>query len=164
MSIRTLVTNALAAAAVIAGGAACSSEESSTPPAPQESPAPPADAAPVADAGTPGRPAGAAQAGQAAKSLTVPAPVSQDPPIPEDTEIVTTASGLQYSVLAPGEEGQRPKAGDKVKVHYSGWLTDGKMFDSSVRKGSPFEFTLGEGQVIAGWDEGVALMVKGARY
>jgi FKBP-type peptidyl-prolyl cis-trans isomerase len=166
LSIRTLVTNVLAATAAIAGGAGCSSEEPSAPPPPQERSAPPADAAPVADAGTPGRPADAAQAGQAAESpaAAVSAPASQDPPIPEDTEVVTTDSGLQYSVLAPGEEGQRPKAGDKVKVHYSGWLTDGKMFDSSVRRGSPSEFTLGEGQVIAGWDEGIALMDKGARY
>jgi peptidylprolyl isomerase len=79
------------------------------------------------------------------------------PPMPADTEIVTTASGLKYSVLAEGS-GPRPKSGSMVKVHYSGWLTDGTPFDSSRTRGTPFEFQLGMGNVIAGWDEGVALM------
>lgn len=86
----------------------------------------------------------------------------QSPEIPADTTIVTTASGLKYSVLAQGS-GPRPKAGSMVKVHYSGWLTDGTPFDSSVQRGEPFEFPLGAGQVIRGWDEGVALMQKGTR-
>jgi FKBP-type peptidyl-prolyl cis-trans isomerase len=84
------------------------------------------------------------------------------PPMPADTEIVTTASGLKYSVLAEGS-GPRPKSGSMVKVHYSGWLTDGTPFDSSRTRGTPFEFQLGMGNVIAGWDEGVALMQKGSR-
>jgi len=151
----------LVAATAITGGVACSSEEpaaTTVPPSSkaQENGAPPAEAAPPADAGD-------ARAGQAAQEVA-PTPATQDPPIPEDTDIVATDSGLEYSVLAPGEAGQRPKAGDKVKVHYSGWLLDGKLFDSSVPRGAPFEFTLGEGQVIRGWDEGVALMDKGARH
>jgi FKBP-type peptidyl-prolyl cis-trans isomerase len=89
----------------------------------------------------------------------------QDRPIPADTEIVTTASGLKYSVLAKGDDVTKPKSGDRVKVHYTGWLPDsGKIFDSSLTRGEPFEFPLGQRQVIAGWDEGVALMTRGARY
>ena len=84
------------------------------------------------------------------------------PKIPEDKEVVTTASGLKYSVLNPGDpKGIHPKIGDKVKVHYTGWLTDGKVFDSSVQRGQPAEFVLG--RVIEGWNEVVALMTKGER-
>ena len=84
------------------------------------------------------------------------------PPIPADKEVVTTASGLKYSVLVAGPEGKHPKVGDKVKVHYTGWLTDGKVFDSSRLRGEPTEFQLGG--VIPGWNEGLALMSVGSRY
>ena len=77
-------------------------------------------------------------------------------------KIVTTDSGLKYEILKEGD-GQVAKAGDKVKVHYTGWLTDGKKFDSSVDRGQPFQFNLGAGQVIKGWDEGVAGMKVGEK-
>ena len=57
--------------------------------------------------------------------------------------------------------GPAPKTGDTVKVHYTGWLTDGTKFDSSVDRGEPFEFVLGAGMVIQGWDRGVATMRVG---
>ena len=71
-----------------------------------------------------------------------------------------TDSGLEYEDTKPGD-GDEAKAGQKVRVHYTGTLTDGKKFDSSRDRGQPFEFTLGVGQVIKGWDEGVAGMKVG---
>ena len=75
---------------------------------------------------------------------------------------VKTASGLEYIDLVPGT-GPSPTAGKGVKVHYTGWLTDGKKFDSSVDRGQPFVFTVGVGQVIPGWDEGVLAMKVGGK-
>jgi FKBP-type peptidyl-prolyl cis-trans isomerase len=75
---------------------------------------------------------------------------------------VTTASGLQYEDLKVGD-GQMPKAGQTVSVHYTGWLTNGQKFDSSLDRGQPFQFTLGAGEVIRGWDEGVASMKVGGK-
>lgn len=74
----------------------------------------------------------------------------------------TTASGLTYEDLTPGT-GATPQAGQTVVVHYTGWLTDGKKFDSSVDRGQPFTFPLGQGRVIKGWDEGVASMQVGGK-
>jgi FKBP-type peptidyl-prolyl cis-trans isomerase FkpA len=74
----------------------------------------------------------------------------------------TTASGLQYEDLVEGT-GQAVKAGDSVQVHYTGWLTDGTKFDSSLDRRSPFTFPLGAGRVIKGWDEGVAGMKVGGK-
>jgi len=75
---------------------------------------------------------------------------------------VKTESGLQYWDIKVGL-GAIAKAGDHVKVHYTGWLTTGKKFDSSVDANQPFEFTLGQGEVIKGWDEGVAGMKVGGK-
>lgn len=72
-----------------------------------------------------------------------------------------TASGLQYEVLTAAE-GKKPKATDKVKVHYEGTLIDGTVFDSSYRRGEAISFGLN--QVIKGWTEGVQLMSVGAKY
>lgn len=97
-------------------------------------------------------------------ALHLPARAQDRPtrPIPADKDPVTTASGLRYSVLVPGGEGARPKLGDAVTVHYTGWLEDGTIFDSSVDRGQPATFKLGE--VIEGWNEGLALMTPGAKF
>ena len=79
-----------------------------------------------------------------------------------DENMTVTASGLHYLDLAVGE-GDEAQAGQDVRVHYTGWLTDGTKFDSSVDRGQPFEFSLGAGMVIRGWDEGVAGMRVGGK-
>ncbi len=84
-----------------------------------------------------------------------------------DTKVTTeaaqkTASGLGYTILTPGN-GPEAKAGQTVRVNYTGWLTDGTKFDSSLDTGSPFEFALGAGMVIKGWDEGVVGMKVGEK-
>ena len=71
-----------------------------------------------------------------------------------------TASGLQYKITEHGK-GEMAEAGDKVTAHYTGTLTNGKKFDSSKDRNQPFEFALGKGQVIGGWDEGFALLHVG---
>lgn len=76
--------------------------------------------------------------------------------------LVTTESGLQYEDKVVGQ-GENPSKGQTVTVHYTGWLTDGTKFDSSVDRGKPFNFSIGVGQVIRGWDEGVASMKKGGK-
>ena len=75
--------------------------------------------------------------------------------------VIVTGSGLQYEVLTAAE-GKKPKATDKVKVHYEGTLIDGTVFDSSYRRGEAISFGLN--QVIKGWTEGVQLMSVGAKY
>jgi peptidylprolyl isomerase len=76
--------------------------------------------------------------------------------------VVHLPDGLAYQDETLGK-GARPKTGDAVTVHYVGTLTSGKKFDSSRDRGTPFTFTIGEGQVIKGWDEGVATMRVGGR-
>lgn len=73
-----------------------------------------------------------------------------------------TDSGLQYKDLVVGE-GDLVKLGDELSMHYTGTLDDGTVFDSSVERGTPFTFTLGAGQVIKGWDEGVQGMRVGGK-
>lgn len=75
---------------------------------------------------------------------------------------VKTASGLQYWDIRVGT-GQVAKEGSHVRVHYTGWLTNGKKFDSSVDAGKPFDFTIGNGEVIKGWEEGVSGMKVGGK-
>ncbi|MGB3365219.1 MAG: FKBP-type peptidyl-prolyl cis-trans isomerase [Thermodesulfobacteriota bacterium] len=77
-------------------------------------------------------------------------------------DIKETPSGLKYIVIEEGT-GDKPTKGQKVKVHYTGKLEDGTVFDSSVKRGVPIEFTLGVGQVIKGWDEGIADMKVGEK-
>jgi peptidylprolyl isomerase len=77
-------------------------------------------------------------------------------------EEVTTPSGLKYTDEVVGS-GDAPSKGKKVRVHYTGKLTNGKKFDSSHDRKEPFEFTIGVGQVIRGWDEGVMSMKVGGK-
>lgn len=87
-------------------------------------------------------------------STAAPTPVTGDP--------VVTKSGLKYWDITVGT-GPEAVRGRTVRVHYTGWLANGKKFDSSVDRGRPFEFRLGEGEVIRGWDEGVAGMKVGGK-
>jgi len=84
-------------------------------------------------------------------------------PSPPAAGLRTRASGLQYEDLTVGA-GAEPRPGRPVRVHYTGWLqSNGAKFDSSYDRGVPFDFILGVGQVIAGWDEGVATMRVGGK-
>jgi FKBP-type peptidyl-prolyl cis-trans isomerase FkpA len=91
---------------------------------------------------------------KAAKKPAGPTKVSGKP--------ITTASGLQYWEIKKGT-GALAGAGKEVSVHYTGWLVNGKEFDSSLDSGEPIKFTLGTGQVIKGWDEGIAGMKVGGK-
>jgi peptidylprolyl isomerase len=91
---------------------------------------------------------------------------AQDLPAPSDvkappTDATKTPSGLAYKVVKPGTGKAHPTATSSVTVNYTGWTTDGKMFDSSVTRGQPATFPLN--RVIAGWTEGVQLMVEGEK-
>ncbi len=77
-------------------------------------------------------------------------------------ETVTTSSGLKYVDIKVGD-GPMPQPGQVVSVHYTGWLVDGKKFDSSYDRKEPLEFSIGKGQVIKGWDEGVGSMRVGGK-
>ncbi len=94
----------------------------------------------------------------ARRAPTVPPPDVAAPP----ADVTTTASGLMYKVIKPGTGTRRPTPRDGVTVHYTGWTTDGKVFDSTVAKGMPV--TLELGNVIPGWTEGMQLMVEGDRW
>lgn len=85
------------------------------------------------------------------------------PPVPPGTPpLQTTASGLQYQDITAGT-GAEPQAGQTVTVNYTGWLENGTKFDASADHGGTFDFPLGKGQVIKGWDEGVATMKVGGK-
>ena len=88
----------------------------------------------------------------------LPAPADVAAPPPGSLKL---SSGMSTRLLQPGTGQRRPRATDRVSVHYTGWTTDGKMFDSSVQRGQPSEFAL-DG-VIRGWTEGVQMMVEGER-
>ena len=92
--------------------------------------------------------------GGAAPDLSAPSDVAAPP-----ADAMFTTSGLASKVLVAGEGTRRPRATDRVRVDYSGWQTDGTLFDSSLRRGMPSEFGL-DG-VIDGWTEGLQLMVEG---
>ncbi len=100
------------------------------------------------------------------KAASAPAPAPKPIPAPEDVakapdSAEKTASGLASKVLQAGKGTKKPSATDTVTVHYSGWTTDGKLFDSSVQRGQPASFPLNG--VIKGWTEGLQLMVEGEK-
>ena len=111
--------------------------------------------------GQPGRPAGTVvfdiELIETRTNPATPPPDVKEPP----ADAMKTPSGLAYRVLKPGIGARKPASFDRVTVHYTGWTTDGKMFDSSVSRGTPTTFRLDS--VIAGWTEGVGLMVEGER-
>jgi len=107
-----------------------------------------------------------AQTAATPKNTTAQKPASAPPNTSAPTKVTglptKTASGLEYWDIKVGT-GAAAQSGQHVKVDYTGWLTTGKKFDSSVGTGRPFEFMLGAGQVIKGWDEGVAGMKVGGK-
>ncbi len=80
----------------------------------------------------------------------------------EKEKLMETSSGLQYLDLVKGA-GREAHVGETASVHYTGWLKDGSKFDSSLDRGQPFQFRLGAGRVIKGWDEGVVGMNIGSK-
>jgi FKBP-type peptidyl-prolyl cis-trans isomerase len=111
--------------------------------------------------GAPGKPAGTLVFDVELLSLNRAPAVPEDVDAPPETA-TKTESGLAYVVLEEGEGEATPGPETKVTVHYSGWTTDGEMFDSSVARGRPATFPLN--RVIKGWTEGLQLMKKGAKY
>lgn len=93
--------------------------------------------------------------------LTQQAFATEEKPMAQENEVVHP-SGLKHVDIVVGE-GAEAKAGQTVEVHYTGWLENGTKFDSSLDRGTPFKFQLGKGQVIKGWDEGVAGMKVGGK-
>jgi FKBP-type peptidyl-prolyl cis-trans isomerase len=96
--------------------------------------------------------------------------ISEIKPVEPIRGVVSLESGLKYEVIKVGKVDKSPQQGQKVVVHYAGWLSDktksdgkGRKFDSSVDRGQKFTFTIGVGQVIKGWDEGVKGMVVGEK-
>lgn len=109
--------------------------------------------------------------GLAALALTIaiPAALAEEKSTPtekKESKMIKTPSGLQYEDVKTGT-GNSPKTGQTCVMHYTGWLWEagakGKKFDSSVDRGQPFEFQIGRGMVIKGWDEGVASMKVGGK-
>jgi FKBP-type peptidyl-prolyl cis-trans isomerase len=113
------------------------------------------------------KPAAAAEAVKPAADAPkapAPAPVAAAPAVDlaNEPNAQTTPSGLKFVELKAGE-GAPAEVGKLAVVHYTGWLTNGTKFDSSVDRGTPFKFPLGAGRVIKGWDEGVASMKIGGK-
>jgi peptidylprolyl isomerase len=147
---KVLALSVPAAAALAVASASCQKSKEA-PPAP-----PPATAQAPQPAAPPPPPPPPEPEPEPPKGLPPPPDVKEAP-----ADAKKTKSGLAYKVLQKGSGGEHPAAEDQVKVHYTGWTTDGKMFDSSVARGEPATFGLN--QVIKGWTEGVQLMTKGEK-
>lgn len=129
---------------------------------PEPSPTPAAEPARSAATATAAAPAAATMAAaptaEPPRPNAIPAPPDVAAPPPDAKK---TASGLATKVLTPGKGTEKPTATDRVKVHYTGWTKDGRMFDSSIPRGEPTVF--GVGEVIKGWTEALQLMVAGEK-
>lgn len=153
--MKTVVSFMVLAVALFAV-AACRSEEKGQAPAGQS----PARAEPAKAPAAPAAPAAAAPA--------TPAPAGHAAPAAAPTaaagggSLQKTASGLEYEDIKVGD-GAAPQTGQTVIVHYTGTLMNGSKFDSSVDRGQPFRFPIGQGRVIKGWDEGLSTMKVGGR-
>jgi FKBP-type peptidyl-prolyl cis-trans isomerase len=154
MRIRSVISHLSASALLTLAACNTKPEEPATKGEPEkpnaEAPAT-ASAAPASAS-----PAAAPAANEEPKAIPAPADVATPP-----ADASKTASGLATKVLTKGKGKDHPKDEDTVKVHYTGWTSDGKMFDSSVARGEPTTF--GVGQVIAGWTEALKLMVVGEK-
>ncbi|WP_322818789.1 FKBP-type peptidyl-prolyl cis-trans isomerase [Tepidiforma sp.] len=106
-------------------------------------------------------PSGTPAATSTTARTVTPSPTARSGPIVLQSP-TTTATGLRYQDIVVGS-GATPQQGQRVTVHYTGYFTDGRKFDSSLDRSQPFTFVLGVGQVIAGWDEGVATMKVGGK-
>lgn len=160
--VRWIVPGALAAITAIAfSTSGCNKPEPATENAPV------AETSPVADA-TPAEAASPTEAGDKMSGPPLPPPGPKAPgdfdkkPFKGNGKVVKTASGLQYEDMTIGK-GATAEPGKTCSMHYTGTLTDGTQFDSSRDRNEPFPFQLGAGQVIPGWDEGVAGMKVGGR-
>ena len=138
MRVWSMSVGTMAMGALMMGSGGCSESK------PSESVA--TEAGPTAQSTTPTQPS----------ELSAPSDVAAPP-----SDAKRTPSGLAWKSIKPGIGEEHPTATAKVKVHYTGWTTDGKMFDSSVARGEPIEFGLN--QVIPGWTEGVQLLKKGEK-
>ena len=137
---------------IVLGLSACGGSEATQAP---QSTIPPTPALGVPVTPTPGAPA-------TPTTEPSPVPTKEAQPTVALEDMVTTESGLQYVDLVVGD-GPTPEKGGRVTVHYTGWLEDGTKFDSSLDRGEPVQFDLGIGQVIPGWDEGLATMQVGGK-
>ncbi|MCO5188619.1 MAG: FKBP-type peptidyl-prolyl cis-trans isomerase [Anaerolineae bacterium] len=96
------------------------------------------------------------------EAVTDAAPPSRPIPEYDEADLITTESGLQYVILEEGD-GEIAQTGDTMLTDYTGWLTDGTMFDSSIDRGTPFPVSVGTGSVIDGWDEALSILPEGTR-
>lgn len=97
------------------------------------------------------------------KAKAAPAKAKAKPAVAAKSDTIVTKSGLKYVITLKNPKGTPVKAGDKISAHYTGTLTNGKKFDSSRDRNEPFSFVVGQGQVIAGWDEGFQHLKKGEK-
>jgi len=156
-SSRTVVSS-LAFSALLLSLGACNTK-TEEPVTKSEAEKPVATPPPAATSAAPATPtAAAATAAPSNDPKAIPAPADVASP-PADAK--KTSSGLATKILTPGKGKEHPQDADSVKVHYTGWTSDGKMFDSSVARGEPTSF--GVTQVIAGWTEALKLMVVGEK-